>query len=198
MYEVEKKKHYYVLDRKNNYYKFGTYEELLRWLDRYLLVYHPWRNKKQGRIDRVGNSWSEYRSYTQYNSWPLPFSEYVKEPVEFVVFDAYNRVVNLEYLSKDLEKLPEKKWPSWRLRRIRNNWLGFRNGPVPYTGYGNKAGGCYFRSPRTTQELRRNSWDEKYARKRRCRRHLPNAWDDLPSSGYGKSWKRQKKRKQWM
>lgn len=202
MYKVENKNHYYVLDRNNTYYKFDSYEKLLRWLDRYRLVYHPWRNKKTGRIDRVGNSWSDTRVIVRYNRWPLPFCERIREPVEFIVFDAHNRVVNLEYLSKDLEKLSQEKdsysWRSWQFRRIEKNWLGFRSGPVPHTGYGNKAGGSWYRRPRTTQELRRNSWDYKHARKRRCKKLLPNAWDDLPRHSRGRSWKRQKKRKQWM
>ena len=94
----------------------------------------------------------------------------------------------------DLEKLPDRITRSWSYTR---NYNGFRRDPVPHTGI--RYHGNWLRRPRTTQELRRNNWDKKYARKRRCKRYLPNHWDDQPIGRFSaKSWKRQKKRKQWM
>jgi hypothetical protein len=39
----------------------------------------------------------------------------------------------------------------------------------------------FFRRPRTTQELRRNSdrLELQFSRAKRCKRRLPNAWDDI-------------------
>jgi hypothetical protein len=196
MYNIEKKECFYVLDRDNNHYEFETYEKLLRWLDRHRIIYIFWRKKKQGKIDSVGNSWNELREVVQYNFSPQ-YPILVKEPIKFIVFDAHNRIINLEYLLEDLEKLPEKEFSlyDWRDRRIARKRLIFRAGPVPYTGYGNKASKYHYRHPKTTQEKRRNCWD-KYARAKRCK--ISNVWDDPSYRKRERSWKRQKKRKQWL
>lgn len=196
MFEINKKENYYVLTRDNTYFEFKSYEGLLEWLRRRSIY---WRSKEtHGKIDRIGNNWNDTCTVPT-GAWPHLYSE--RQGVDYIVFDAYNRVVNVEDLIKDLDNLPEKTYGSYRRRlwfRYRNNWLGFRNGPVP--GVRKWRGGSGYRCMRTTQELRRNSWDKKYARKRRCRKYLPNSWDDVSSGKWdcNRSWKKQKKRKQWM
>ena len=79
--------------------------------------------------------------------------------------------------------------------------LRFRFDPVPYTG-NFKGYGCYYRNIKTTQE-RKYACDPEhkpYIRGKRNFRNLPESWDDIPVSRYSikKSWKRTKKRKQWM
>lgn len=78
----------------------------------------------------------------------------------------------------------------------RPSYPPFRAGPVPYTG---KWFRCHFRMrlPRTTQELRMNCDPEygKFARPNR--KHLPTSWDDI-FVRRTRSWKAQKKKRQWM
>ena len=84
---------------------------------------------------------------------------------------------------------------SWRCEHV--NYLGFRNGPVPHTGKRNSYRNN-FRHIRTTQERRLNYAYPEYTRGER--RNLPDLWyDKIRSDIYDKhSWKKQKKRKQWM
>jgi len=189
MYVVPKDERYFVLSKNGKLKQFDNYLKLLEW---FKLGYY-WRHQhrpyypEQEKIRKVGHNWNEN--------------------CEYIVFDSLNRVVDAGRLAADVKRLEEQEDERMANRRrrsisewrIRNNWLGFRNGPVPHTGYGNKAGGRGFKKMRTTQELRRNSWDGRYARAKRTRRYLPNNWDDVR---YGrrayKSWKNQKKRKQWM
>lgn len=80
------------------------------------------------------------------------------------------------------------------------NYLGFRNGPVPYTGQ-SKAYGPYYRSLRTNNE-RKFSADptiKQYVRAKRNFVNIPNSWDDyIVSKQKDRCWKRTKKKKQWM
>jgi hypothetical protein len=180
MYEVLKKKKYYVLTNDNKYFEFKNYDTLLSWL------------KKNGRINKVGNNWNDtYLTPNLDSRWS--YLSNTRQPVDYIVFDYYNRIINIEYLIKNLNNFSEKRCNCRRLlyHGYRKNWLGFRGGPVP---------GVSYKRMKTTQELCRNSWDREYARARRCKRYLPNRWDDIPSGKYdgNKSWKKQKKRKQWM
>lgn len=89
----------------------------------------------------------------------------------------------------------EEVWPSKKFK------LKFRYDPVPYTG-DFKGYGVYLRKIKTTQEKRYSCDPEHkpYIRGKRTCRNLPEAWDDIPVSLYlnKRSWKRIKKRKQWM
>ena len=54
------------------------------------------------------------------------------------------------------------------------------------------------RYPRTTQELRENE-QSSFARPKRCKNNLPNAYDDIPKGKTGqRSWKNRKQRHQYM
>ena len=83
------------------------------------------------------------------------------------------------------------------LRMYWDNYLGFRNGPVPGTGVRGRFSNAY-RHPKTTQERRANQGYEGYVRGRRTGYNLPSSWDDVGRSNWhSKSWKNQKVRKQW-
>jgi len=76
----------------------------------------------------------------------------------------------------------------------------YRVDPVPHIHkYGN---GHYYRLVATTNERKQwyNAIEQGVTpRRRRSPRLLPNAWDDRVISTQGnRSWKRQKKQKQWM
>lgn len=60
---------------------------------------------------------------------------------------------------------------------------------------------CYYRNPKTFNEIRQNYHAEMDGIKvRGSRKNIPTSWDDIwPSQVYGRDWKRfTKKRKQWM
>jgi hypothetical protein len=84
----------------------------------------------------------------------------------------------------------------WRLKDFK---LRFRFDPIPYSGK-YKGIGFGYRNIKTTQE-RKYSCDPEhkpYIRGKRSFRNLPEAWDDIPAFPIKRSWKRTKKRKQWM
>jgi hypothetical protein len=82
----------------------------------------------------------------------------------------------------------------WQARH--KNYLGFRNGPVPWTGVCFRGIGSLIRGPRTTQELRSACAEPEFTRP--SRRNLPTAWDDAFRRPE-RCWKSQtRRRKQWM
>lgn len=85
--------------------------------------------------------------------------------------------------------------------KVKGIKLKFRFDPVPGTG-GYKNLGRFYRNIKTTQE-RKFCCDPEhkpYIRGKRSMKNLPEAWDDIWNSKelIKKSWKRTKKRKQWM
>jgi len=95
-------------------------------------------------------------------------------------------------------RLPEWVSEFWKSKKQAR----FRYDPVPGTGVKNWKFGNFYKTACCTQERRLygDSDHRKYSRGKRYTANLPNAWDDYPKSrtwGY-KSWKRVKKKKQWM
>jgi hypothetical protein len=125
--------------------------------------------------------------------------------VKYVVYDEDYNIVPCKVMDKLYREsarlsniyIVERYNTRWRWR-IHGNYPGFRNGPVPGTGRGGKYN--YLRTPRTTQERRMAIAHKEFTRGRRRFRTLPCAWDDLPRADRQDkhSWKKQKKRKQWM
>jgi len=75
----------------------------------------------------------------------------------------------------------------------------FRKDPVPGTS-GSRRGCSGYRTPRIIQEKRMSCYHGRLVRGRRNKANLPDPWDDIRRSDtyIKKSWKKQKKRKQWM
>jgi len=74
----------------------------------------------------------------------------------------------------------------------------FRIDPVPYTNKYRRIGSC-FRHVRTYNELKSYEASDVRIRGKRSIRNLPTAWDDVYNSNLSiRSWKRTKKKKQWM
>ena len=80
-----------------------------------------------------------------------------------------------------------------------NNILAeYRKDPVPYTGCYKRFGHA-FRHPKTHQEMALSYAYSEFVRSKRKASALPNEWDDNYCSNIlVKSWKRSKKKKQWM
>lgn len=74
----------------------------------------------------------------------------------------------------------------------------FRIDPVPYTKKYRRIGSC-FRHVRTHNELKSYEASDVRIRGKRSIPNLPTAWDDVYNSNMSiRSWKRTKKKKQWM
>ena len=74
----------------------------------------------------------------------------------------------------------------------------FRIDPVPYTKKYKRIGSC-FRHVRTYNELKSYEASDIRIRGKRSIPNLPTAWDDVYNSNMSiRSWKRTKKKKQWM
>lgn len=192
MFTVKRDERFFVIDRNNKHYEFKSYEALLKWLapySTYNYYYLPWdrREEAKGKIVQVGHNWNDSGK-------------------NFIVFDSLWRVLNIKELKVDVEKFKKEqdkkhnvsyKQEFYKLCKSRHLNVGFRCAPVPHTRhYGHSS---YYRRMRTTQELRRNCWEPKFARGKRRKKYLSNAWDDLPKSRRARySWKNQRKEKQWM
>ncbi len=77
----------------------------------------------------------------------------------------------------------------------------FRYDPVPgIAKWKTSYFGCYYKTPKTTNERRQWFASEGYGRARRNFINLPESWDDYPRADryYDSSWKKNRKvRRQW-
>jgi hypothetical protein len=180
----------FVLDRHHIYNEYDTTDTKLYWF-----------LKKTG-MQRIGHNFNDtYWSFRHRGSL-LYYEERVE--VDFVIYTEEWKVLPKTELYKIyndfLEYFDRKKlmsWPqSWTVGC--KNFRGFRNGPVPHT-HKRSSGSCY-RQPRTNQERRTACRDKEYVRKSRNKTNLPTNYDDVRRSDsfVKRSWKKIKKRKQWM
>lgn len=169
---------YYLIDRENNFREYKSFEHLVSCLGKEFLRY-------------VGNSFNDtYTTWTHY--YHNPYHIYERIGVDYIVMDSLNRVIQTRIIKEAIEKSvkPERKYWS-RLDRSKN-YLGFRNGPVPFIG--KRGYGKYYRHPKTKQAIVESVYDKKYIRKKRGRRQLPTSWDDVCRSDYNnRSWKKFRK-----
>ena len=186
---------FYVLDiEKNEYKTFNNYYQLLSFLD--MMPSGSFGNAKEDKRwqQKKISLWEMFRTKIYDNS--LTFNN-----VLYIAYDCFMNVISCKKLELDLIKkqqyLPIYNYKGWRYETIsrHNNYLGFRNGPVPFTG---KRGSYkWLRNIKTTQERRLNYAYPEYTRGER--RNLPSSWEDIGRSDMRNkySWKKQKKRKQW-
>lgn len=178
---------YYLTGIDGLYLEYASFKELIIFLS-YQGVY------------RVGNSFND--TYIKY----IDDCTTERWTVDFVILDYLFRVVQSCELKKSVgvyryEKklLRQKRYiaRSWWRSLHGKNYLGFRNGPVPFSGSRYKYRNV-LRYPKTKQELVENTCNEKFSRKKRGKRYLPTSWNDLVRSNCcTKSWKNKKVRKQW-
>jgi hypothetical protein len=178
---------YYVFDRRFRHIEFDSYEKLLGFLGSRQDYYYSFR---------------EYEDFSEYDHY-----YYYIDRKQYWYYDVYDEDLNLLDTKKLIRDIQEFKCQERRFeyrtgvgyfpRYYKNNYLGFRNGPVPGIHKYGRFSGAY-RHPHTTQELRANQGNEEYVRGRRKKKTLPNSWDDIGRSNWNsKSWKNQKVRKQW-
>lgn len=90
--------------------------------------------------------------------------------------------------------------------RKRYPWLQpvYRKDPIPFTGRLRRRFGHFYRKMNSCLQERRANITAKefgvHVRPKRTNRYLPDPWDDLPRGDCfnKRSWKKNKKRKQWM
>jgi len=95
------------------------------------------------------------------------------------------------------KELP-RTWYNKR-RFLLNSNFEYRMDPVPFTGKRmTNYFGCWYKQPRTTQEIRWSIAHKEFVRAKRRKCNLPNSWDDKPRGDVGerKSWKNYRK-SQW-
>jgi hypothetical protein len=120
--------------------------------------------------------------------WPMD----IRPMPKCIVRDKYGNVYSREKILGDIKNY----LPNYYGYNNRHKGEVFRYTPV--SGTGKSHWGNALRYPKTTQELVLNEKYKGYTRGKR--RNLPTSWDDQYRSDiYIKySWKKQKKRKQWM
>lgn len=185
---------FYVLDVKNGSYKsFSNYYNLLCFV--YRTAHGAFGN------DEKDKRWQHRRISIW--SWDYSPNPSILKEVLYIAYDAFMNVLNCKQLEIDVLRkdvfMPSYKYKKgWRYYSLVDdiNYMGFRNGPVPYTGKRGKY--KYFRNVKTTQERRINYAHIEFTRG--SRRNLPSSWEDIGRSDMRNkySWKKQKKIKQWM
>ncbi len=87
-----------------------------------------------------------------------------------------------------------------RLRFFNHHGYVYRYDPVPHTGKRRRGFYNWYKRPRTTQERRWNEAHIEHVRGKRHNKYLVTAWDDYPRSDsfIKRSWKKNKKNKQWL
>lgn len=177
---------YYVFDKYYYHAEFDTYDELLGFLNS-ISGYNPWYYWLDS--DLYVDSAKDYFLYIRKQCW------YDVYDGDLNLIDNDKLINAVRYYTRKENKL------LYRGGYIRscyeNNYLGFRNGPVPGVHKGGRYGNS-LRHPKTRQEIAANSYDKEYSRAKRRGFNLPTYYDDIGRSNWNaKSWKNQKIRKQW-
>jgi hypothetical protein len=209
MHTINKDVRVYLVDRDNNYEEFKSYADFLlaryrkrQWLDpnrKTLREYFRPKSIATVLSQNIGNNWND--TYIHFvpekpGGW---LGKDVKDKIELILLDANFRVINTEKIKKDLDNYVPKKYTK-RNRFKEYEWLGFRNGPVPYTRKRRWHFNQYYKRPKTTQERRLSCGCNPYVRACRNVKNLPNSWDDMHrGDSHTTCWKDcTKKKKQWM
>jgi hypothetical protein len=210
MYIVQKDERYYALDQNNTFFTFKNYKELLDWLYKFdqrgvwgvrnisWLV-----DSRKECLKEIGHNLNDTYTHTDYGA---SFCMSVRKKVDYVIFDADFRVVDKKILLEALDKHEYR--PYYRYYRGPFSWGGykprFRKDPIPLTGKYKWKFAHYYKTRCTCIPERRHLDVMKLeglpVRGKRTRRYLPDPWDDKvrADSNIKRSWKKVKKRKQWM
>ncbi len=185
---------YYVYDNYGGHHKFDGFM-----LESFIIKQGSWR---------FGNNFKDKRWSFEVKKYDWRCRKYLKvedlielKCVEYVVYDYNYELVPCKKIDQIYIQGAHTSgiWPKYRRQKWRyipEDYPGFRNGPVPGCGVNNW--GYTLRRMKTTQEKRINCAHKEFTRGKR--RNLPEHWDDYVRSDLfiKHSWKKQKKRKQWM
>ncbi|RLD04106.1 MAG: hypothetical protein DRI65_11350 [Chloroflexota bacterium] len=214
MHTIQKDSRYYVLNQDETWTTYESHDDLMYWLyindKRGVWGGRDWRARlfeDEGRLlKEIGHTLND-----TYYDWVDNLLATKKFPVKYVVYGAGHRVVSKKFLKDsldifDYDAYSKKKWRN----RGYKQWLwdchrpSFRRDPVPGTGGNRWSFSHYYRTKiHCTQEKRASEVARQEGfrvRGRRTKRYLPDPWDDIRrgNSYDKKSWKKVRKRKQWM
>jgi hypothetical protein len=88
-------------------------------------------------------------------------------------------------------------YAGWHWRTKKPRIYRYRIDPVPFVHKKRGKFRNWYKTPRVMNEKRQ--WDREYTRLKRNPKNLPDPYDDYPRSDiYDRSWKKHKKKRQWM
>ena len=203
-------KEFYALKRNDTYIELADYDELLKWLSGNFMFGRNWWNHRDfKRIEQCGNNWNDTYMRSGIQGQDELWWMSIRQPIEYIICDHTGKVINVEYLKKDLvDFVPKHKnstyWgfpPKWAMSlRNKYNYL-FRCCPVPGTGKKEWKFKSFYKTANCLQErkLYGDLDHRNYSRGKRYPCNLPNSWDDRTKSRFynKKSWKKIKKKRQW-
>lgn len=133
--------------------------------------------------------------------WGYDTYEIVYHDIDYVIYNEYDHIVPIHIINS--VDVPER--PCWWCRGERRGNFTFRSGPVPYTGNSRKWKHHNRSNISFMNEAKASYGREKYLRPKRGRGIIEIVydlrWEDpVPRSAHfdKRSWKKVKKRKQWM
>lgn len=184
MYEVPKKEWFYILIKNGPFIKFNNYQELLVYII---------RNDYASCISKNINDIEAFKTYP-FKIWPY---NHTYHETKAVVYDAYLNPINPVITEIDIYKA-NRYTPSkaWFFKKKQRAGAKFRSGAIPGI-FKHRRGRRYYRQIRTKQERREALYNKEYVRSARNFKNLPNSYDDILYSRCGRSWKNNKKFKQW-
>jgi hypothetical protein len=121
-------------------------------------------------------------------------------PTLYIVRDKFGGFYSKDRILYDKKEYNGKYFGNLRLKLFGPDNYIYRYDPVPHTGNHRWKFGRWYKRPKTTQERRWNEAYKGYVRGKRRGKYLIDAWDDYPRSDcfIKRSWKKNKKKKQWM
>lgn len=178
MYTVEQPKvKIQLISNEGNVITYESYEEFISSIS-YDFVYY--------------NVVTSFKT-TQFN-WLFKTMWGETNPVKYIVRDPFGSVYSTAELLHDIIDYRH----SVRMSRIPS--YVYRYDPVPYVYRWRGHRTSVYRHPKTTQERKLSLAYPEYVRAKRRANNLPDTWDDYTRSDIAikKSWKKIKKRRQWM
>lgn len=203
MYIVNKKdERYYALGKDEKLIEFTDYAKLLRWLYQKFVI--PTNNTwviKPKILKEIGHNFND--TYV-----PYTIEESQNKTIEYIIYDAYFRVVPKYLLLKDIEAFVNDAYNNrnryFRKRQTDKTYSGYRRDPIPLTGKSNWKFRCFYKTSINVVQEYKALYIAKEncvnVRGKRNKNRLPNVWDDIRrGDSWNKySWKKLKKQKQWM
>lgn len=183
---------FYIISREEQTARFGPYTklELLKQI--------------KGCVSSIGHNFNE--KVCQYYTWDDTLRiESKYNPIDCIVIDEHYRVVQTYFLKEwleeywlDYERLSSRPWCRGGSYLIPDNYLGFRNGPVP--GKGRSSHYRYFRKSNNVSDRRAYQRDKEFIGANMRVPKMIDAWDDCGRSDIRnkRSWKKNKIKRQWM
>ena len=214
MYQVHKSEYYKLYDAKVKDFirYFYSDNELIDYIFYYFNYSYVYPYEENDLFYQILNNSFIERCTCDKNQL-LTYGKY-KDLKHLILYDNYNRIINVHNYKEDAFKVWEVKYKnnrySWsdcyfyskrRLRKKYNNWrkqninYEYRKDPVPYIH--KLRGGSWWSSPHTAQIIRMYKNPEFKGYNRGSIKEIPTWWDDR-NRRVQKSWKKQTKcRHQW-